>query len=168
VLAKEGRLTDEEFAYIRAHPGDGADILDAIPILRHLTEGVRYHHERWDGRGYPEGLAGEAIPLAAQIITVCDSYDAMTSKRAYRDSLGSDFALDEVARERGVQFSPEVAEGFLSIPHDILDGLHVPQAAEFRQIPERVQTLRMIDPRWFTSEPEVGRESPAEGFAGTE
>jgi HD-GYP domain-containing protein (c-di-GMP phosphodiesterase class II) len=153
VLAKEGRLTNEEFDFIKAHPGDGADILEGIPTLEHLTGGVRHHHERWDGGGYPDGLLGEAIPLVAQIMAVCDSYDAMTSKRAYRDSLGSDFALEEIARERGRQFGPAAAEGFLAIPDDIFRGLHRSRADAYRDIPERVGTLRLIDPRWFTSGP---------------
>jgi HD-GYP domain-containing protein (c-di-GMP phosphodiesterase class II) len=153
VLAKNGKLTDEEFAYIRAHPGDGADILQGIPTLEHLTTGVRYHHERWDGRGYPEGLSGERIPLVAQIMAVCDAYDAMTSKRAYRDSLGTDFAKEEVAREAGRQFGPLAAEAFLEIPDDVFEGLHGTRPAAFSELPERVQTLRDIDPRWFTSQP---------------
>lgn len=151
VLAKEGRLTPEEFDFIKAHPADGADILDGIPTLRHLTEGVRHHHERWDGEGYPDGLAGDDIPMLAQIMAVCDAYDAMTSKRAYRDSFASDRALEEVAKERGGQFGPEAADGFLSIPADIFDGLHRPPSEAYRDIPKRVGTLRMIDPRWFTS-----------------
>ena len=155
VLAKEGRLTPEEFDYIKAHPEDGADILDGIPTLQHLTDGVRYHHERWDGKGYPVGLSGEDIPLVAQIMAVCDAYDAMTSKRAYRESLGSAHALDEVARERGVQFGPDAADGLLSIPSDIFEGLHRPRAQQYRDIPEHVGTLRMIDPRWFTAGPRV-------------
>lgn len=153
VLAKEGRLTDEEFDYIRAHPGDGAGLLEGIPPLRHLTPAVRHHHERWDGKGYPDGLREEEIPMEAQIMAVCDAYDAMTSRRAYRDSLGPDYALKEVARERGAHFGPEVADGFLAIPHDILDGLHRSEADAFRAITERVGTLRMIDPRWLTSPP---------------
>jgi HD-GYP domain-containing protein (c-di-GMP phosphodiesterase class II) len=151
VLAKDGKLTDEEFEFIKAHPGDGADILEGIPTLQHLTGGVRFHHERWDGKGYPAGLSEEDIPLVAQILAVCDAYDAMTSKRAYRDSLGSDYALEEVKRWRGVQFGPEVADGFLSIPDDIFAGLHNSKPEAFRDIPQRVGTLRHIDPRWFTS-----------------
>jgi HD-GYP domain-containing protein (c-di-GMP phosphodiesterase class II) len=112
---------------------------------------VRYHHERWDGRGYPEGLVGEEIPLVSQVIAVCDTYDAMTSKRAYRDSLGSEVALEEIEREQGTQFSPVVAQAFLSIPEDIFAGLHGSRPEAFRNIPQRVQTLRHIDPRWFTS-----------------
>ena len=84
VLTKTTRLTEEEFAYIQAHPADGAEILECIPSLRHLTTGTRYHHERWDGSGYPEELSGARIPMIAQIMAVCDAYDAMTSDRAYR------------------------------------------------------------------------------------
>ncbi|MDA0329828.1 MAG: HD domain-containing protein [Gemmatimonadetes bacterium] len=153
VLAKEGKLTDEEFEFIKAHPTDGAEILEGIPTLRHLTTGVRYHHERWDGGGYPEGLSGDRIPLVAQIMAVCDAYDAMTSKRAYRNSVASTSALEEVARERGKQFGPVAADGFLAIPSDIFEGLHGSRPEAFRDIPQRVQTLRHIDPRWFTSEP---------------
>lgn len=152
VLAKNGKLTEEEFAYIRAHPGDGAEILGRIPTLEDLTTGVRYHHERWDGKGYPEGLSGERIPLVAQIMAVCDSYDAMTSKRAYRDSLGPEFARDEVAREAGTQFGPRVAEAFLEIGKDIFEGLHGTRPMSLSELPQRVQTLRHIDPRWFTSQ----------------
>lgn len=163
VLAKEGKLTDEEFDFIKAHPVDGADILQDIPTLVHLTDGVRHHHERWDGRGYPDGLSGEDIPLVAQIMAVCDAYDAMTSKRAYRDSLGSQFALDEVARERGTQFAPVIADGFLSIPNDIFEGVQGSRMEAFREIPKRVQTLRHIDPRWFTSK---SVHPPAEVIGG--
>ena len=153
VLAKEGRLTDEEFGFIRAHPTDGAEILEGIPTLRHLTEGVRYHHERWDGAGYPAGLWGDRIPLVAQVMAVCDAYDAMTSKRAYRDSVTPDRALAEVAREKGGQFGPVVADGFLSIPGDIFAGLQVPRPDELREMPRRAGILRHADPRWFKSGP---------------
>lgn len=153
VLAKTGRLTDEEFAYIRAHPGDGAKILEEIPTLHHLTTGVRYHHERWDGRGYPEGLSGDRIPLTAQIMAVCDAYDAMTSKRAYRDSLGSGFARSEVEREAGTQFGPAVAEAFLRIPDELFVTIQGTRPPALSEVPQRVRTLRHIDPRWFTSQP---------------
>lgn len=151
VLAKDGSLTDEEFAYIKAHPVDGAEILATIPTLQHLTGGVRHHHERWDGRGYPDGLAGEEIPLEAQIMAVCDTYDAMTSTRAYRSSMPSEYALQEIDRVKGTQFNPKVAEAFLSIPRDIFAGLHASRPEAFKEIPQRVSTLRLIDPRWFTS-----------------
>jgi len=153
VLAKNGRLTEEEFAYIRAHPSDGAEILESIPTLRHLTAGVRYHHERWDGSGYPEGLSGDRIPMVAQIMAVCDAYDAMTSTRAYRDSRPSEAALMEVERERGTHFGPEAAEAFLAIPDEIFANLQAQRPESLREVPPRVQTLRNIDPSFLTTEP---------------
>lgn len=123
ILAKAGRLTDEEFARVRAHPSDGASILEGIPSLRHLTTGARYHHERWDGGGYPEGLRGEHIPLVGQILAVCDSYDAMTSKRAYRDSRTHVEAVEEVGRCAGVHFSPRVASAFLSLSPTVFEAV---------------------------------------------
>ncbi|HKJ01481.1 MAG TPA: HD domain-containing phosphohydrolase [Longimicrobiales bacterium] len=124
ILAKTGRLTNDEFRQVQAHPSDGAAVLETIPSLRHLTTGARYHHERWDGHGYPEGLRGDHIPLVGQILAVCDSYDAMTSRRAYRDSLSHAEAVEEVGRCSGEHFSPRVAAAFLSLPvgafHDAL------------------------------------------------
>jgi HD-GYP domain-containing protein (c-di-GMP phosphodiesterase class II) len=153
VLAKTDRLTDEEFECIRAHPSDGAEILESIPTLRHLTPGVRYHHERWDGRGYPEGLSGDRIPLVAQIMAVCDAFDAMTSTRAYRDSRPAEQAIEEVTRESGTQFGPMAAEAFLAIPEEIFTTLQAQRPEVLREVPPRVQTLRNIDPSAFASEP---------------
>jgi HD-GYP domain-containing protein (c-di-GMP phosphodiesterase class II) len=152
VLAKEGSLTEEEFDFIRAHPSDGAAILGGIPTLRHLTEGVRHHHERWDGRGYPDRLAGNDIPLVAQIMAVCDAYDAMTSKRAYRSSLGSDYALNEVARERGGHFGPDAADGFLSISRDVFEGLHRSRTQGVRDVPVAEGRWARSDRRWGKSQ----------------
>ncbi len=121
ILAKVGRLTDEEFSRVKAHPTDGARILEGIPPLRHLTTGARYHHERWDGGGYPEGLRGEHIPLVGQILAVVDSYDAMTSKRAYRDSRSHVDAMEEVARCSGVHFSPRAAAAFIALPRSVFE-----------------------------------------------
>jgi len=157
VLAKNGRLSDEEFDFIKAHPNDGAEILERIPTLQHLTVGVRYHHERWDGRGYPEGLSGERIPLVAQIMAVCDAYDAMTSKRAYRDSSPPEAALAEVERETGKQFGPEAAEAFLRVPESIFRNLQAERPDAVSGVPERVKTLRNIDPGFFATLPVAGR-----------
>jgi len=155
VLAKSGRLTDEEFAFIRAHPSDGAEILEGIPTLQHLTTGVRYHHERWDGSGYPEGLSGDRIPLVAQIMAVCDAYDAMTSTRAYRNSRDPQVARDEVAKESGRHFGPAAAEAFLKVPDTIFENLQAQRPETLRDVPERVQTLRTIDPSFFTGQPQA-------------
>ena len=125
VLTKRERLDDEEFAAIKAHPVDGALILEGIPALKHLTTGARYHHERWDGRGYPEGIKGEHIPLVAQVMAVCDAYDAMTSRRAYRESRGHAVAVAEIARDSGTHFSPRAADAFLSLPKDVVEQVRV-------------------------------------------
>jgi HD-GYP domain-containing protein (c-di-GMP phosphodiesterase class II) len=124
VLTKEGRLTDEEFALIRLHPVLGADLLGTIPTLWHLSTGVRYHHERWDGRGYPAGLRGDKIPLVARILAVSDAYDAMISSRAYRSARAPADAMEEVARSAGVHFCPEVVEAFFEVPGETFAALH--------------------------------------------
>jgi putative nucleotidyltransferase with HDIG domain len=148
VLAKSGRLTSEEFEYIRAHPSDGAAILESIPTLHHLTPGVRYHHEKWDGSGYPEGLSGDRIPLVAQIMAVCDAYDAMTSTRAYRASRDPEYARAEVAKEAGSQFGPLAAEAFLQVPEEIISSLQAQRPENLREA-ERVPTLRSGAPSYF-------------------
>jgi putative nucleotidyltransferase with HDIG domain len=157
VLAKSGRLTDEEFSFIRAHPSDGAEILEGIPTLQHLTTGVRYHHERWDGSGYPEGLSGDRIPLVAQIMAVCDAYDAMTSTRAYRNSRDPEVARQEVAKDSGRHFGPLAAEAFLKVPDQIFENLQAQRPEALRDVPMRVQTLRGIDPSFFGAEPAGAR-----------
>lgn len=113
ILLKGDGLTEAERAILQRHPSDGARILEGIPALRHLTTGARYHHERWDGAGYPEGLRGESIPLVGQVLAVCDAYDAMTSERAYRRRRTPAEALGEVRRLAGTQFSPRVADVFV-------------------------------------------------------
>lgn len=113
VLCKPGRLTDEEFAVIKQHPSKGNDILKGIAILPHVQEGAHFHHERWDGRGYPEGLAGEDIPIYARIISIADSYDAMNSDRFYRKHLAKEKIISEIERCKGTQFDPKLADVFL-------------------------------------------------------
>lgn len=121
ILAKRGRLTPEEFQRVKAHPTDGAAILQEIPSLRHLTTGARYHHERWDGSGYPEGLKGDHIPLVGQVLAVCDAYDAMTSVRAYRSGRTHADAMDEMARFSGVHFNPRLVRAFMALPEPLFD-----------------------------------------------
>ena len=115
ILLKNGRLTDEEYEVIKTHPSAGADILAHITQFHPLLPAVRSHHERFDGRGYPDGLAGTDIPEMARIIAVADSFDAMTSNRQYRKTLGFQRAVDELVRCRGTQFDPLVVDAFLSI-----------------------------------------------------
>ncbi len=128
VLAKEGPLSSSERSMVEAHTVDGADILERILPLRHLAPGARYHHERWDGTGYPEGKKGDEIPLVAQILSVCDAYDAMTSKRAFRLSRSHEDALAEIAACSGTSYSPRVADAFLALPGSLFDAV----GAEYR------------------------------------
>jgi HD-GYP domain-containing protein (c-di-GMP phosphodiesterase class II) len=109
IINKKGRLTDEEYAAIKLHPTIGARILDNISEMPYLSLGAKYHHERYDGKGYPEGLSGEDIPTVARIIAVADSYDAMTSNRSYRAPLTQAEVRDEIMKGVGKQFDPMYA-----------------------------------------------------------
>ena len=111
-LNKPGKLTQDEYEIFKKHPGFGRDILDPIRFLNPLIPGVHLHHERWDGRGYPLGLKGQDVPLIARIIAVADTYDAMTSDRAYRRALPHEVAVNEIERCSGSQFDPDVANPF--------------------------------------------------------
>ncbi len=115
ILRKSGPLTAHERVLMRQHPIIGAQIVSSIPELEHLAPAVRAEHERWDGSGYPDGLAGETIPLSSRIAFVCDSYHAMTSDRPYRRALSREAAMEEIAREAGRQFCPTAAQALLEI-----------------------------------------------------
>ena len=112
-LNKPGKLSQEEYEIFKEHPEHGRDILQPIEFLHPLIPGVHLHHERWDGLGYPLGLKGNDVPLVARIIAVADTYDAMTSDRAYRKAMSHDIAISEIDRCGGSQFDPELADGFL-------------------------------------------------------
>jgi two-component system, cell cycle response regulator len=112
ILEKPGSLDEKEWEYILSHPLIGARIVSAAPALAGTAELIQASHERIDGGGYPEGLAGSEIPLGARIIAVCDAYDAMTSDRPYRQALGADAALEELRRSSGTQFDGVVVEAF--------------------------------------------------------
>jgi HD-GYP domain-containing protein (c-di-GMP phosphodiesterase class II) len=115
LLAKPGRLNAGELDQIREHPRLGARILLRIAVFRAAIPYVLYHHERWDGRGYPTGRAGEEIPLEARVLAVADAFDAMTSDRPYRRALDHEEAVAEVARCAGTQFDPAIVEVFLEL-----------------------------------------------------
>ncbi|MFZ2961045.1 MAG: GAF domain-containing protein [Candidatus Ozemobacteraceae bacterium] len=118
IINKSSRLTEEEFQLIKTHPGRGASIIEPAKFLKEKIPLIKYHHERYDGKGYPEGLAGEMIPKLARIVCVADSYDAMTSKRAYRDNIGRAAAVSELTRCSGTQFDPNVVAAFLEVLKD--------------------------------------------------
>ena len=115
ILRKAAPLDGNEFQRMRSHPVRGADILGSIPGLAPVLPIVRSHHERWDGQGYPDGLAGEAIPLLARVVAVADAFDAMTSDRPYRPGMPLRRALAEIAAGAGTQFDPHCVECFLSL-----------------------------------------------------
>lgn len=119
ILLKPGPLTEEEWAEMRQHPRVGAEILARLTHLEGAREVVLCHQERWDGTGYPSGLAGAAIPLGARIFAVVDTLDAITSDRPYRPRRGFDVAREEIARCAGSQFDPEVVAAFLRVPLEV-------------------------------------------------
>ncbi len=115
ILNKPGTLTDEEYAIIKSHPDIAANILGTLDFLEDVVPLVQHHHEYFDGGGYPAGIAGEAIPLGARIISVADAFNAMTSDRPYRAALSRETALAELKRNAGTQFDPKVVEAFEGI-----------------------------------------------------
>lgn len=121
VLRKPGPLDEAEFAMIRRHPADGASILAPLDFLVDIIPGIRSHHEHFDGRGYPDGLAGRAIPLEARIIQVADTYHAMASNRPYRRAQPLELIRAELIRHTGAQFDPDVVKALLGM----LPSLHV-------------------------------------------
>lgn len=121
VINKPGKLTDEEFEKIKTHPGRGAQILQNIEEMPKLAIGARWHHEHFDGRGYPDGLSGYDIPEEARIIAVADAYDAMTSNRSYRGIIPQDVVIGELEKGSGTQFDPQFAAIMLEIIKEDVD-----------------------------------------------
>ncbi len=116
VLSKPSALTQEEFEEIKQHSQKGAQILEPLNFLDNVIDIVKHHHERWDGKGYPDALKGDGIPLGSRIMSVADSYDAMVSARPYRKvGLSVNEAIEEIKKNSGVQFDPNVVEAFLKV-----------------------------------------------------
>lgn len=113
VLMKPTRLNEEEFQMMKLHPTKSFDILQEFPIFHQMALNAKHHHERYDGRGYPEGLKGEEIPLFSRIILVADTFDAMTSSRPYRSGLAMDVAFSELREFAGTQFDAKVVDSFI-------------------------------------------------------
>lgn len=110
MLNKPARLTDEEYEIMKSHVVLGAKILENFTLVKNVSDGALYHHERYDGRGYVNGLKGKEIPLNARIIGIADAFDAMTANRVYRKKLDFDFVLEELKKGRGTQFDPEITD----------------------------------------------------------
>jgi putative two-component system response regulator len=112
ILRKPGKLSPEEWEEIRRHPTSGADMIRDIPYLAPAIPIIRYHHERWDGKGYPEGLSGDAIPIGARIVSVADAFDAMTTDRPYSPARPPQEAYEEIISRSGTQYDPSVVAAF--------------------------------------------------------
>ena len=123
ILQKAGKLSDDEYSEIKNHPSIGAHILSTASIFQDIIPIVKHHHERYDGKGYPSQLVGENIPYLARITAVADTFDAMTSKRSYRDSLPLDYVITEFERCKGTQFDPKIADVFIDILKNHYDKL---------------------------------------------
>ncbi|MBO1510237.1 HD-GYP domain-containing protein [Metabacillus bambusae] len=117
ILTKPGKLTNDEYHFIKTHPTIGYEIIKHVASFSEngVLDIVLYHHERFDGKGYPKGLKGKQIPLVARIIAVADTFDAMTSKRVYRDELDLDYTLNEIRKNKGTQFDPDIVDVFLGL-----------------------------------------------------
>ena len=121
ILLKESKLTDDEYSEIKNHPSIGAHILSTATIFKDILSIVKHHHERFDGHGYPGQLKGNDIPFLARIAAIADSFDAMTCRRTYRDSLPLDVVISEFEKCKGTQFDPEIADAFLDILRNNFD-----------------------------------------------
>jgi len=129
ILLKPGRLTPEEFDIMKTHAAIGRDSIEtaerlvSMPdsFLRFAKEIAGSHHEKWDGSGYPKGLAGEAIPLAARLMALADVYDALISKRVYKEAFSHEMARDIIVQGRGTHFDPEVVDAFIALEQDFID-----------------------------------------------
>ncbi len=115
ILAKRGALTEEEMALVRAHSATGAEIVSGVEFLKDALPAIRHHHERWDGCGYPDGLAGEAIPLVARIVNIADTWDACTSRRPYQDALPADLVAAILEGLKGAQTDPRVHGALVAV-----------------------------------------------------
>jgi len=115
IVFKDSKLTDDEYIEMKKHTFIGTDILSKSDTFKDIIPIVKYHHERYDGRGYPEGLKGEEIPLLTRIVSVADTFDAMTSNRVYRNALDMNFVKSEIANAAGTQLDPYIANAFLDI-----------------------------------------------------
>jgi HD-GYP domain-containing protein (c-di-GMP phosphodiesterase class II) len=144
ILRKPSKLNDEEWSEIRRHPAIGQQITGEVPAFRWIAEAIRHHHERPDGRGYPDGLAADAIPRAALIIGAADAYSAMTSPRAYRDAIAPPDATNELARCAGTQFDREVISAFLRVLDERPYGYRAGEGDDFAIATQRADILSRL------------------------
>ncbi len=146
ILCKQGRLTDEEFQVIKTHPLNSERLIASVKKLGTISNCIKNHHERWDGRGYPNGLKGEAIPLSARIIALADTYDAMTSTRSYRKALDHSVAMEEIARCSGTQFDPTLTGRFIELSAEIENAKNDPETyyKKYSQLQKEFKTYSSV------------------------
>jgi len=148
LLHKPGKLTDEEWEVLRAHPVIGEQLLKPYRQFRHETQLVRHHHERWDGKGYPDRIRGQAIPLGSRIIAVADTFDAMTTSRPYRPALSRQYAIDEIRNGALSQFDAQVVASFLQV----MEESSKIRSITGEDIPPTTEELEQT-PAWYSSLP---------------
>jgi len=161
VLNKPGKLSDIEFSVIKSHTTIGYNILQNISVVKDALEVARHHHERYDGKGYPDGLAGEDIPIMARIVCVADSYDAMNSKRIYRNALTKETIRAELVRCKGSQFDPEIMDVFLELFDE-----HLLDSIEDKQIESKLEDNSNIIKRVFDSAYNSGESNQIDALTG--
>jgi putative nucleotidyltransferase with HDIG domain len=141
ILRKPDRLTPEEFEIMKTHTIKGAEIVSTIPDLRPILPIVRHHHERWDGKGYPDGLGGEAISPLARVVALADAFDAMTSDRPYRKGMPPAAAFAEIEKQQGRQFDPTFAAAFIAISDELLQEIHTQASTQTPTRRSRLLTM---------------------------
>jgi putative nucleotidyltransferase with HDIG domain len=150
VLNKPSALTKEEFEEIQSHAAVGAEMVEKLWMYRPWVPVIHHHHERWDGKGYPDGIAGEEIPLGARIIAVADAYDAMTTDRVYRKAFPVEKALTELREQKGIQFDPEIVDALcraLGFPEESAPAVVVPGPELDDQGPQQPAAMIMKPPK---------------------
>jgi len=118
ILKKKGKLTDEEYSIMKTHVTNSIEMIHYLPNMSYVIPAVVSHHERFDGKGYPKGIKGDKIPLLGRILAVCDSFEAMTSKRPYKEAVSVEYAVSELEKNKGTQFDPEMADAFIALIHE--------------------------------------------------
>jgi HD-GYP domain-containing protein (c-di-GMP phosphodiesterase class II) len=147
ILFKKDKLTPQEWEVMRTHAWIGYNLVSRISLLTPVAEILLMHHERYDGKGYPRGLKGDEINLGARIFAIADTLDAMTSDRPYRKALSFSDARQEITRESGRQFDPEVVKAFLSIPQDMLRGVVLSEKRRTARLPFSIEVTCKVGDR---------------------
>ena len=147
ILNKPSSLNSWEMQVMRKHPTIGADILSSVPFPYPVIPFVRYHHEKWDGTGYPDGLKGEQIPLGARILAIADCYDALRSDRPYRPKLDREIAIEHIKSESGKAYDPAIVEKFLHHVDELEREIKEPESRFSETFPPREDRLSDLDTR---------------------